>query len=595
MASSPDSQNAPLPEGQLRVVRFGDYLRAINLSMHEVRYSELPAPAASAKVSLRPIDTFRIVSPFFFVRAREQMRAVIPLGLYLVAFQWGVLKLPIANAGTIGLGFVGVMMGLLLFMEGVKIGLMPFGEGLGHALPRKLGLFWVLFIAFLLGMGVTFAEPAIGALQLAGSLVSSEKDPYLASVLGERSGWLVLLVAMGVGLATALGVLRSLYGWGLKPLILTALVPALGLTLYCAAHPALVSMIGLAWDCGGVTTGPVTVPLVLALGLGVASAAGRGGQTLSGFGVVTLASLFPVVGALALGVGLSVVHSPAEVSAGVQAAAQKMAAFSSGHGFWSVSPGAEILSSIQAVVPLVLFLLLVLYGILREKLRSLPEISLGIAFTLLGMGLFNLGLRYGLSDLGDQAGGFIPGAFTPLSLVPGSPLFERTVGIGIAGVFAWVLGFGATLAEPALNAMGITVENLTQGVLKRRSLVLLIAGGVATGILLGFLKVIFGFSTLWLLLPPYALALVLTFFASEEIANVAWDGAGVTTGPVTVPLVLALGLGIGRALGRSESFGILAAASVMPIVFVLAHGVWSEAWARRQSRALAVEERGTLG
>ena len=136
-----------------------------------------------------------------------------------------------------------------------------------------------MFIAFLLGVGVTFAEPAIGALQVAGSIVDPEKAPYLYTLLNDRSGTTVLLVGLGVGLAAVLGTVRFLRGWSLKPLIFLSLTPTLVLSVIAFLDPELSKIVGLAWDCGAVTTGPVTVPLVLALGIGVAAAAGKGGDS----------------------------------------------------------------------------------------------------------------------------------------------------------------------------------------------------------------------------------------------------------------------------------------------------------------------------
>src|SRR6185295_4805653 len=141
-------------------------------------------------------------------------------------------------------------------------------------------------------------EPAVGALQEAGKNVLPQDSPYLYSMLTDRSHVLVWVIAFSVGLAGALGVLRFIHGWSLKPLIYWSLLPTLGLTCFAHVHPELRKIVGLAWDCGGAVAGPVTVPLVLALGIGVSTAVGRGISTLSGFGIVTLASLFPVAGVL---------------------------------------------------------------------------------------------------------------------------------------------------------------------------------------------------------------------------------------------------------------------------------------------------------
>jgi hypothetical protein len=172
--------------------------------------------------------------------------------------------------------------------------------------------------------------------------------------------------------------------------------------------------------------------------------------------------------------------------------------------------------------------------------------------------------------------------------IPGaedSPLYRYGVGLTLAVVFAWVLGFGATYAEPALNALGVTAEQLTNGFFKKRTLILAVSIGVACGIALGLTKLVFDLPLVWLIVPPYLFAAILTLVSSEEFVNVAWDSAGVTTGPITVPLVLAMGLGLGNATQAVEGFGILCLASIGPIISVLLTGLWARRRLGRQTRA----------
>jgi len=459
---------------------------------------------------------------------------------------------------------------LMLFMEGLKVGLMPFGETIGNILPTKSPLYVVLTVTFLLGIGVTFAEPAIGALKTAGSIVDVAKAPYLYTLLNEWSGVLVLIVGMGVGLAAVLGTLRFINGWSLKPFIYCTMVPTLGLTLYIMTDPELSKVLGLAWDCGAVTTGPVTVPLVLSLGIGIASSAGKGHSSLSGFGIVTLASLFPIIGVMILAI---FVASTTSVDSIIASASQ---IDNAAHVIpWhELTPWQEIILGVRAIIPLVLFLILVMYFILNEKIKNKVMTIYGISLCVIGMVVFNVGLSYGLAKLGGQSGGLVPAAFTNITLVENSPLYSLAMGISIAALFAWFLGLGATLAEPALNALGTTVENLTNGAFKKSMLMYAVSIGVAFGIAIGVLKIIFDIPIAYLILPGYVLGLILTSLSTEEFVNIAWDSAGVTTGPVTVPLVLAMGLGFGSAMGSVEGFGILSMASICPIIAVLSTGLW---------------------
>ena len=580
-------------------IRFGDYIQAMYVDMQKIPFQELMPeplfdrhgnefPQPVPKMKLGGGDVVKILQPYLSTRFIDQARAVVPLAIYLALFQYMVLRTPVMDASIIAGGLFAVMIGLMMFMEGLKLGLMPFGEVIGNTLPRKLPLTGVLLIAFLLGIGVTFAEPAIGALQVAGSIVDPAKAPYLFTLLNDRSGATVFLVGLGVGLAAVLGTVRFLRGWSLKPLIFMSVTPTLILSVIAYMDPELTKIVGLAWDCGAVTTGPVTVPLVLALGIGVASAAGKGADSsLSGFGIVTLASIFPILGVLCLSFYTAytvpvdtIIMRAAEIKMAAELAANQPQWF-------EVTPWTEVILGVRAIIPLVIFLAIVLLVVLREKMKNAFITYYGIVLAVAGMCVFNVGLTYGLAKLGDQSGGLIAGAFTSIDVIAESPLYTVSVGVAIAALFAWVLGLCSTLAEPALNALGMTVQNLTNGAFKKSMLMGAVSFGVATGIMLGVLKLIFDFHIMYILVPGYTLGLILTLLSTEEFVNVGWDSAGVTTGPVTVPLVLAMGLGFGNALGSTEGFGILAAASICPILAVLTLGLYVQFKVKREERRMA--------
>ncbi|MGB5621003.1 MAG: DUF1538 domain-containing protein [Gammaproteobacteria bacterium] len=575
--------------------RFSDFQQAVGTRVNEVSFNDIaPVPERDAEGNLIPIvqepielsgaEAVALIEPYVRVRLMEQVRAVVPLALYLALFQILILEQLVEDSWLIMGGLFAVMVGLMFFMEGLKLGLMPLGEMIGSGLPRRSPLPLVLFVTLLLGIGVTFAEPAIGALQAAGSNVSVERAPYLYALLNDWSGTLVLVVGAAVGMAAVLGTLRFINGWSLKPLIYLALAPVLVVTVYMSTDPDLTATLGLAWDAGAVTTGPVTVPLVLSLGIGIATAAGRGGSGLSGFGIVTLASLFPILGVLLLTLYVTTTVSPAEIIAAAQAASTVSDAVPA---WYEVSPGQEIVLGVQAILPLVVFLFLVQKLILREKLPNSGEVFYGIGLTVIGMCIFNIGLTYGLSKLGGAAGSMVPSAFMEIDGAPRSPIYVLGVGLTVAIAFAWFLGFGATVAEPALNALGTTTEELTQGVFKKKTLIKAVSIGVAFGIAIGLCKLIFDWPLVWMIIPGYLVAILLTLVSNETFVNVAWDSAGVTTGPVTVPLVLAMGLGFGNATQAIEGFGILCMASIGPIITVMLSGLWSRYKINKQIHAAA--------
>ena len=568
-------------------MKYSDFLHESEVKHRSISYNNL-TPKPSKGKSLKPekikvgaSKAISLLAPYTYVRILEQVKAVVPLAAYLFLFQLLILRQPIAEASTISLGLVAVIIGLAIFMEGLKTGLMPFGTIIGDTLPKKASLFVVLIIIGILGVGVTYAEPAIGALKAFGASVNPQEAPYLFEILNNRSETLVVMVGAGVGIAAVIGTIRFVRGWSLKPLIYLALAPTIALTIYAWTNPDLRTILGLAWDCGAVTTGPVTVPLVLSLGIGIAASAGKGDSSLSGFGVVTMASLFPIIAVLILAIYVSQTTSVDEIISMASMAASDSAG-NSDSSIWTQTPYAEIRGGVQAILPLVIYLMIVLFVILKSRLPNNLVTTYGLALSIIGMCVFNIGLTYGLGAIGGQAGSTLPAAFMEVSISEVSPIYNEILGLSIVILFAWLLGFGATLAEPALNALGLTVQELTNGAFKKSMLMYSVAGGVAFGIALGVGKIVFAFDLATVLIPLYLLAVVLTYFSTEEFVNVAWDSAGVTTGPVTVPLVLAMGLGLGNAVSATEGFGILSMASICPILAVLLMGLFIQFQQKKQ-------------
>jgi hypothetical protein len=608
-----------------------------------------------------------LLVPYCKTRIVEQLRAVLPVIIYLMLFQTLVLGLPVADSSVITLGMALVILGLAFFMEGLLLGVMPLGEIIGVKLPIKSGVFTIIIFSFILGVGATLAEPSISVLKAAGAFVKPWDAPLLFLLLNRHADLLVMSVGIGVGIAVIAGMLRFMYSISLKPFIYILIPFLLAMSVWGIFDKNILYLTGLAWDCGAVTTGPVTVPLVLALGIGICRSVGGEESGTMGFGVVTLASAFPIVAVLILGIFFNTkVPAPmskeaffsgnnkiyAEYLAGSEENLAKL--YNLHNSTETVAAGIiespdsfmvavkNFLSASQAILPLTIFLLAVFVLILREKLGKKDEIFFGIFMSIIGMGLFNIGIEFGLAKMGTQVGSRLPSSFSAIEIpedteiiknfdtqivnrsidiegniysffykknensyittpfyeenfeqesatyryVPKKgPLFGSNGGIGgfiVVLLFAFVMGFGATLAEPALNALGIKVEELTVGTFKKSLLMHTVATGVGIGISVGAAKIIWDIPLIWLLAPPYIALLILTKFSSEEFVNIGWDSAGVTTGPVTVPLVLAMGLGIGTQVGVVEGFGILSMASVYPILGVLLVGIYT----RRKSEKL---------
>lgn len=709
----------------------------------------------SKKLQLSFRQKLSILLSFSKDKVVEQIQCVWFIILYLVVFQLLVLGLPIVYSLMIAVGIGIVIVGLAFFMEGLRLGLMPLGETLGSTLPRKK-IFGIpclpasLAFGFVLGAFATFAEPAIGVLRAAGSGVDPTLAPLLWTILNTGATNLVNSVGAGVGIAVLLGVLRFYKGWSLKPFIYVGVLVLSTFTLYFQFSDArLQHVLGLAWDCGAVTTGPVTVPLVLALGIGVCRIVSTGGSSNTGFGVVTLASLFPILavlcyatflfetkdyyfatyseaewhkiaiekakeegderygvnyqsdlqrfgdivakrriaaaggasegdaarslskkdlaevqaalkdsGKLPEGYSLQTEIAEAKITASpldpddngsretVQVAGTKtiivrdgvdtpeevwdpgteiMVALTNNFDFFpntfkpdedingngKLDPGEDIYridengaivynkeneinpaatldgpdqdrgaieGALWAIVPLCSILLVVLVVGLRQPPKHYDELFIGILCAVVGMALFNLGIALGLTPLGEQLGGNVVSSFAAIEPWASEgfvdPMFASSnMGKALAILFGFILGYGATLAEPALNALGATVEKITVGAFKKSLLMQTVATGVALGISTGVAKIAFNLDLWYLLVPPYLILMLITYLSSEDFVNFGWDSAGVTTGPITVPLVLAMGLGIGSKTGAIDGFGVLALASIGPIITVLTVGL----------------------
>ncbi|MEK6797045.1 MAG: DUF1538 family protein [Spirochaetota bacterium] len=235
----------------------------------------------------------------------------------------------------------------------------------------------------------------------------------------------------------------------------------------------------------------------------------------------------------------------------------------------------SLVLGVRAILPIFAFLFIVML-ILRRKGPQIQQIILALVFAIIGLTLFFFGLTAGLGTLGNQMGSRMPAAFLDyLPLFPAeTSLYPTEIGKVIVVIFAVILGYGATLAEPAFNVLGQQVEDVTQGAFKKNLFSQAVALGVGIGAGLGIVSLLYNINLLYLLLPPYVLLAILTVLNQEIFVNIAWDGGAVTTGPVTVPLKLALGLSLSVATGAGEGFGVLALASAYPVLNILLLGMF---------------------
>ena len=521
--------------------------------------SELVRPQPRIRVTFS--QAIGILGPYFRHLIKEQVLIVVPVCLYLAFVQFTILQYGLTRIGAIVGGISVVIFGLTFFLEGIRIGLVPVGETIGDTLPRSCSLATVLFFAFVLGNLAAFGEPVIGSLQMAGAGIDPQKAPLLHMLLVQHPLMLTLTVSLAVGVAVVIGTARFIFGWSLKPMVLPMVGLAVLLTLFSARDEKLAAAIGLAWDTGAVIVGPVLCPLVLALGLGVSRATGKSDSGMGGFGSVGLISIVPVAAVILLTLLLNFVSTGAAVAP----APSTLHAVRPSLGEVALE---SFLLGIRAIAPIFVFLWCFMRFFLKEEGIPAAQFVLGAVLAVVGLFLFNFGLSIGLGELGTQVGDRLPVTFHP----PGSALYPTEIGKVLVVIFGVILGYGATLAEPAFNVLGQQVEDVTQGAFKKWLFCQAVAIGVGVGAGFGMLSLVYQVDLLVLLLPPYVLLFFLTIVNSEKYVNIAWDGGAVTTGPVTVPLKLAIGISLSHATGFAEGFGILALASAYPVINILLLG-----------------------
>lgn len=525
--------------------------------------------AKTEKLDVTFIQAISILLPYIWRNVKEQIIIVLPVCAYLALFQIVILRRGLTQVGVITGGITMVIFGLMFFLEGVRISLFPVGEAIGDILPKRSTLKILLIFSFLLGILGAFGEPVIGSLQIAGSGVNPAKAPLLYYMLVSNPIMLSLVISFGVGLAVMLSSLRTLYDWSLKPIILPIVGVCVLATLLASRSEQLATAVGLAWDCGAVIVGPVLCPLVLALGLGIFRATGKSDSSMAGFGIAGLISVMPIIMVIGLTLVLSIVGTgPIDITDTSTVAAESSAA--------QVAINALVLA-FRAIAPIYLFLWLFMRFYLKEHGVPGSQYLVGMAFAIGGLFLFNTGISLGLAEIGSQVGHQLPSAFHP----PGSSLFPTEIGKVIVVIFGLILGYGATLAEPAFNILGRQVEDVTQGAFKKRLFSQAVAIGVGVGAGLGIVSTVYHINLIHLLLPPYAVLFILTLISREKYLCIAWDGGSVTTGPVTVPLKIAIGIALSHATGFAEGFGIIALASAYPVMNILLLGLYIEHRERR--------------
>ena len=489
------------------------------------------------------------------------MALVFVLGVTVAPIGWGLLVRFLVGGGL-------VIVGLTIFLLGVDIGILPIGERSGAALTQKRNLPLLLLVAFFIGLMVTIAEPDVQVLA-----------DQVRGINPNVSKWgLIFMIAGGIGLFVSLGILRTMLSIPLN-ILLTVLYA--GIFILAFMTPS--EFQGIAFDSGGATTGPMTVPFIMALGVGVAAVRAKSSSGLSGsnddsFGLTGIASAGPIMAVCLYGIILAHTASSADavasgalgIAEGGGEASGAGAAAASGGGALALLVFLKLLPQIthevvNALAPLAgMFVLFQLFLLHMPPFQVIRMVR-GLVFSFVGLIIFLTGAQ---------------GGFMPAGNMLGSVIGQLTIQTGWGEVLLIFVGlvFGAVVvcAEPAVWVLTDQVESVSGGTIKRKVMLIALSAGVALSIAISMLRVLHGFSLWYVLIPGYAIALILSFFCPALFTGIAFDSGGVASGPMTSTFILSFTLGASAASGGNpavDAFGVIALVAMTPLIAIQVLGI----------------------
>lgn len=474
----------------------------------------------------------------FFEKMRESLVSVAPVMLIVALLHFTIAPLPEGQLAQFIIGGALLIAGLGIFLVGADIGMIPFGQKIGSALTRKRTLMLILPAAFGIGFAVTIAEPDVQVLATQVNLV----NPAIAKTP------LLLMIAIGVGLFLVVGVARTV----LKLPLRTLLFVFYGLVFFACLFVDS-GFVGVAFDAGGATTGPITVPFIMALGIGVASTAKKSEGDDSSFGMVGLASIGPIAAVAVMGMLSPPMAGSAESFTPVIPEAGPLLA-----PFLKVLP--HVIYEIgMALLPLLFFVVLFQITLLHLPATQVKRIVLGMCYAFVGLVMFLTGVNGGFSPAG-QSLGMALGGLGGWALIP----------------IGFFLGAVVVCAEPAVWILTEQVEEVSGGYIRRPIMLGALSFSVACAVVLGMLRVVTGLSIWWVLAPGYILALGMTLFCPRLFTSIAFDSGGVASGPMSATFVLSLTLGASCAVGgnpTTDAFGMIAMIAMAPLITIQALGI----------------------
>ena len=464
-------------------------------------------------------------------KLKESLGAVLPIIGIVLVLCFSIAPIPNSVLMTFVVGAVLLIIGMMFFTLGAEMAMTPMGERIGTKLTNTRKISVVIVLCFILGFIITISEPDLQVL--------AEQVPSIPNYT------LIIAVATGVGIFLVAAVLRMLFGIPLAHMLLI-LYPI----IFILASIVPQDFLTVAFDSGGVTTGPMTVPFIMALGIGFSAVRSDKHAENDSFGLVALSSVGPILAVLLLGLLYHPGGSGYERTMIVKTdnSVEMWQLFQEGLPYYM----KEMLISL---LPIILFFFIFQIVSLQLHKKTLVKIIIGIIYTYIGLVLFLTGVNVGFMPAGNYLGQVIAGLSYPWIIVP----------IGM------LIGYFIVKAEPAVYVLTEQVEELTSGAISAKAMGMSLSIGVAFSLGLAMVRVLTGISILWFLLPGYAVALGLTFFVPKIFTAIAFDSGGVASGPMTATFLLPFSMGACEALGGNvvtDAFGVVAMVAMTPLITI---------------------------
>ena len=457
-------------------------------------------------------------------KLNETLKAVLPIIAIVLVLCFTIAPIEPGILLAYLLGAVLLIVGMMFFTLGAEMSMTPIGENVGTSMTQTRKLWLMVLLTFILGFIVTISEPDLQVL--------AEQVPAVPNMV------LVLSVAFGVGIFLVASLLRMLYNISLAHMLIVLYIIVFGLALLAPDE-----FIAVAFDSGGVTTGPMTVPFIMAFGIGISAIRSDERAEDDSFGLVALSSVGPILSVLVL----SLIYRPESVP-DINDSVELFRIFAEELPEYMREMAVSLL-------PIIVFFIVFQIIFRRIRKRMLIRIAIGMVYTYVGLFLFLTGVNVGFMPAGNYLG----------QVLADNPYKWVIIPVGM------VIGYFIVRAEPAVFVLTRQVEDITSGTISAGAMGLSLSIGVSVSLGLAMVRVLTGISIFWFVIPGYAVALALSFFVPKIFTAIAFDSGGVASGPMTATFLLPFAIGACTSIGGNivtDAFGVVAMVAMTPLITI---------------------------